>query len=326
MSGSTKPAEGTRILAIVGPTGVGKTLMALDVAKELNAEIVSVDSMQVYRGMDIGTDKPDAKERGKARFHLIDIADVKTDFSVADFKKAADEVIADIDSRGKPPLLVGGSGLYYRAVVDDLDFSNASDPYREETEEELEEMSDDELHLILASVDPAAAAEIPSANRRRVLRAIDVARKGDRLISERQYSWSDFDSPYELRVAGLDMERQVLYAMIDMRVDSMVQRGLEKEVIRLVEAGLKAGTTAGEALGYRQILDYLDGDVSLAKAVDETKKRTRNLAKRQLTWFRKDPRIEWFDIPARHGDTPDVVRMKTGATSRKVLEYLSQTE
>jgi tRNA dimethylallyltransferase len=321
-----KPAEGTRVLAIVGPTGVGKTLMAVDIARELDAEIVSVDSMQIYRGMDIGTAKPDEKERAKAVFHLLDIADVTKDFSVADFKTAADEAIAEIDSRGKTPLLVGGSGLYYRAVVDDLDFSNASDPYREETSEELEEMSDDELHLILASVDPSAAAEIPAANRRRVLRAIDVARVGDRLISERQHSWADFTSPYELRVAGLEMERHVLYGLIDMRVDWMMQRGLEKEVLGLVEAGLKAGTTAGEALGYRQMLDYLDGDVPLAAAVEETKKRTRNFAKRQLTWFRKDPRIEWFDIPARHGDSPDVVRTRMGATSRKVLEYLRQTD
>ena len=320
-----KPKEDTRLLAIVGPTGIGKTEMALDIAGQLDAEIVSVDSMQVYKGMDIGTAKPTAEERSKAVFHLLDIVDVADDFSVADFKNAADDAIADIDARGKTPLLVGGSGLYYRAVVDDLDFSNASDPYREETEEELEEMSEDELHLILASVDPAAAAEIPAANRRRVLRAIDVARKGDRLISERQHAWSDFTSPYDLRVAGLEMERHVLYRLIDMRIDRMVQQGLEKEVMTLVENGLKAGTTAGEALGYRQMLDYLDGDVPIQKAVEEAKKRTRNFAKRQFTWFGKDPRVEWFKIPAEHGDTPDVVRAKIGSTSLKVLEYLKQT-
>ncbi len=317
-----KPEEGTRILAIVGPTGVGKSYVAALDAKALRAEILSVDSMQVYAGMDVGTAKPTEPERKRVPFHLLDVADPKINFSVAGFKEMADETASGIISRGKVPLLVGGSGLYYRAFVDDLDFSKAADPNREEVEEELEDMSEDELHLMLSSLDPRAAAETESSNRRRVIRAIEVARRGDRLMSDRQHSWSDFDSPYDLHVAGLEMERHVLYELLDARFDQMMEDGLLEETRGLVEKGLKKGTTAGEALGYRQLLDHLDGEATLEEAVEQAKRRTRNLAKRQLTWFRKDPRVKWFKIPARHGDDAQTVLTKTEAAALEVLEYL----
>lgn len=319
-----KPEDGSRILALVGPTGVGKTAIATIIAGPLDAQIVSVDSMQVYRGMNIGTAKPSEEERSRAEFHLLDVADVTSNFSVAEFKSMADDVAADIIARGLTPLLCGGSGLYYRAIVDDLDFSNTSESYREELEEELADMSDYELHLLLSTLDPAAAAQVSASNRRRVLRAIDVARRGDRLISEAQHSWSDFSSSYDLLVAGLDMERHVLYRLLDMRVEAMVREGLEGEVRSLKEKGLERGTTAGEALGYRQMLDYLAGDTTFSEAIEETKKRTRNLARRQLTWFRKDPRVRWFNIPAEHHDSADVIAAKIHSTSGRILEYFSE--
>ena len=204
------------------------------------------------------------------------------------------------------PLLVGGSGLYYRAIVDDLDFANVgcTDEFMVEIEEELSDMSEDELHALLEDLDPGASGEIPPANRRRVLKAIEVAQRGGRLMSERQASWSDFSSPYDLKVAGLDMERQLLYRMIEERVDSMMDAGLAEEVARLMKVGLRRGTTAGEALGYRQLLEYFEGLVTLEKAVEEIKARTRQYAKRQLTWFRKDPRVRWFRIEGTREDSP----------------------
>lgn len=317
--------ERTRVLALVGPTAVGKTALASRIAGALNAEIISADSMQVYRGMDIATGKPTAGERRLARFHLLDVADPGSDFSVAAFKELADAAIADVLGRGRVPFIVGGSGLYYRAVVDDLDFSNVGGPggCRVELPEEFDGMPDAELHAVLREIDPGAAAQIPPSNRRRVLKAIEVARFGDRLMSERQRSWADFNSPYDLRVAGLKMERKLLNALIDARVDRMMRDGLLDEAARLREAGVRGGATAGEALGYKQLLEHLDGLTDLQQAVDNVKSRTRAFARRQMTWFGKDPRVRWFEVA---GDPGDPVRSAGAGLERAagaVLEYLS---
>jgi len=317
---------GTRLAAIVGPTAVGKTAVALRIAGRLNAEIISVDAMQVYRGMDIGTGKPTPEERKAVPFHMLDIVEPSDTFSVARFKELADNEVFVTASRGKIPLLVGGSGLYYRAVVDDLDFANTSgtDLYRVEVVEELEEMDDVELHDLLSDLDRASAAEIPPSNRRRVLRAIEVAREGDRLMSEHQHSWADFESPYNGVAAGLDMDREALYRLIEERVDSMVERGLVGEVENLAKCGLARGTTAGEALGYRQLLSYFDGECTLDEAVDEIKRRTRNYAKRQRTWFHADPRIKWFTVRAERKDPSSGLAEALDEAAEAVLEYLAQ--
>lgn len=318
-----KIEPGTRILAVLGPTAVGKTAVAMKLCQKIDSEIVSVDAMQVYRGMDIGTAKPSEQQRRAVPFHMLDIAEPTETFSVARFKELADDAVFQVTSRGRPPLLAGGSGLYYRAVVDDLDFANTggADRFRVEIEEELEDMDDLELHDLLADLDSGAAAEIPPANRRRVLRAIEVAREGDRLMSERQHAWRDYESPYEIIAAGLEMHRPSLYRLIDDRVEQMIADGLLTEVKALKDAGLKRGTTAGEALGYRQLLEHLDGEKGLDEAVDEIKRRTRNYAKRQLSWFKSDPRIEWFEVkvhaddPARHLDNA------LEAATIAILEY-----
>ncbi len=332
---STEPsklAPGAIMLAVVGPTAVGKTAVAVSLARPLDAEIISVDSMQVYCGMDIGTSKPGPAQRAAAPFHLIDVADPTTEFSVALFKELADDAASRILERGRLPLLVGGSGLYYRAVVDDLDFSNTNTlgsglflpvAKGDETREELEEMSDAELNALLLEIDPAAAASIPPSNHRRVLKAVEVAGRGDRLISNRQASWSDFRSPYDLCVIGLEMERALLYHVIDERVDEMMAAGLEREVERLRMAGLRRGTTAGEALGYRQLLDHLEGCLTLEEAVSEIKTRTRNYAKRQLTWFRKDPRVKWFAVGGDLGSTAEELARAREGAARMILEYLA---
>lgn len=321
-----KPEPETRMACIVGPTAVGKTAAAVRIAPRLNAEIVSMDAMQIYRGMDIGTCKPSPEERAAVPFHMIDVAEATENFSVARFKELADDEVFGIVSSGRLPLLVGGSGLYVRAVVDDLDFANVggADQWRVEVEEEFEAMDDLELHDLLQDLDPGAAREIPPQNRRRVLRAIEVARAGDRLMSERQHAWADYESLYELTAAGLEMQRPLLYRLIDERVDTMMARGLEDEVKALKAAGLRRGTTAGEALGYRQLLEYLDGEKPLDVAVEDIKRRTRNYAKRQMTWFKSDPRIKWFEVRAGVDDPPDRIEAARYEAADAVLEYIAE--
>lgn len=312
------------VLSLVGPTAVGKTAAALEIAERIGAEVVSVDSMQVYRGMDIGTSKPSRNQRGSVRFHLVDVVDHTESFSAAAFKRLADSAIMEIHGRESTPLLVGGSGLYYRAVVDDLDFSSLeSAGSAVELEREFSNMADSQAHHLLSELDPGAAAEIPPENRRRVLKAIEVARSGKRLMSDRQRSWSEFRSPYRLRSAGLVMDRGLLAGLIDQRVDEMMSAGLEREVAHLRALGLRRGTTAGEAIGYRQLLDYLDGGTTLERAVDEIKARTRSYARRQLTWFRKDPRTRWFLIEGGPGDTVEQVAASRRRAVERILEYLA---
>jgi tRNA dimethylallyltransferase len=209
--------------------------------------------------------------------------------------------------------------------VDDLDFANASgaDRYRVEIVEELDDMEDQELHDLLCDLDPEAAAHIAPSNRRRVLRAIKVARQGERLMSERQRSWSDYESMYELAVAGLEMPRHFLYKLIDQRVAGMMEAGLYEEVIRLRGAGLDRGTTAGSALGYRQLLEHLDGEKSLDEAIEEIKRRTRNFAKRQFTWFKSDPRVKWFEVPVDHDDPSGNLETALDSVAGEILEYFS---
>jgi len=322
--GSQAINPGTTLLALVGPTVTGKTAVALRIAPELPAEIVSADSMQVYRGMDIGTSKPWPDQLCGITMHLLDVVDAREEFSVAQFKEMADSAISDIISRDRLPMLVGGSGLYYRAVVDNLDFSHSvgDKAHRKKIEESIVGMSSIQLHDLLREADPEAAAKIPASNRRRVLRALEVARSGDRLMSERQQSWKEYRSPYNLIVAGLEMDRPLLYRMIDDRVDRMMSGGLEEEVRTLKENGLAPGTTAGEALGYRQLLDMIDGKITTQDAVKEIKKRTRNYAKRQLTWFRKDPRVRWFRVEGGASGPLEAVGEALEDTARLVLEYM----
>jgi len=314
------------LLAILGPTAVGKTRVAIEISTSLEAEIISVDSMQVYRGMDIGTSKPTEEERGSVPVHLVDVVDPRKSFSVALYKKMAEEAIAGIVSRGNKPLLVGGSGLYFRSVVDDLDFAHATPDVqtRKQIEAELHEATSAELHSLLEQVDPKAAGEIPASNRRRVLRALEVARGGDRLASERQRSWTEYRSPYRLVAVGLEMDRGLLYRLIDARIDNMISLGLEDEVKRLTKGGLAPGTTACEALGYKQMLAYLSGNTSRDKAIEEMKRRTRNYAKKQQTWFKRDPRIEWFRVEGSESSRSEDIEKSLQGTARLVLEYIAR--
>jgi tRNA dimethylallyltransferase len=276
----------TSVAAIVGPTAVGKTEVSLEVAEELGAEIVSVDSMQVYRGMDVGTAKPSPDEMARVPHHLVDVRDPDHELTVAEFQQLGRAAIEGIADRGKLPLLVGGSGLYFRALVDDLEFPPRSDAVRGELEAEAEELGSEALYRRLREADPVAAARIEPGNVRRIVRALEViAITGGRFSDNT--SWERYESRYRLAVAGLDRERGELHRRIDARVAAMLDAGLVDEAERVRGAG--AGRTARQALGYRQVYagdEDLHGEIS---------KATRRFARRQLAWFKADPRVRWFD-------------------------------
>ena len=285
------------VVVLVGPTAVGKSRLAVALAQRLAAagrpaEIVSADSMLVYRGMDIGTAKPTAAERGGVPHHLIDILDVRETATVADFQHRARAAIADCRGRGVVPVLVGGSALYVRAIVDDFRFPGTDPVLRAELEAELAAHGPEPLHRRLAGLDPVSAAQILPANGRRVVRALEViALTGDPFtatLPARRYAL-----PGVVQI-GLDIDRPRLDQRIADRVDRMWTDGLVAEVRRLADAGLREGLTASRALGYRQVLAYLDGELTEEEARTRTVTATRKFARRQDGWFRKDPRITWL--------------------------------
>ncbi|MDQ3964456.1 MAG: tRNA (adenosine(37)-N6)-dimethylallyltransferase MiaA [Actinomycetota bacterium] len=288
----------TRVGAIVGPTAVGKSEVSLAVAEKLGAEIVSVDSMQVYRGMDVGTAKVTPQERRGIPHHLLDLKDPSEEVTVAEFRDLARAAIADISGRGKLPLLVGGSGLYFRAVVDDLDFPARSTDVRATLEQEAETLGAEVLHARLSEIDPKAAAKIEPGNARRTIRALEAIEVTGRLFSDND-AWDTYVSVYDLRVAGLTRSRDDLFARIEKRIDAMLSDGLEAEAKALVNPS----RTARQALGYRQILDMADAPVSDVR--DEIVRATKRFARRQESWFKADPRVRW--LPADATDVSETV-------------------
>jgi tRNA dimethylallyltransferase len=280
-----------KVAAIVGPTAVGKSSIGLEVAEALDAEIVSVDSMQVYRGMDVGTDKPTPDMQARIPHHLLDVFSASHGLTVAEFQSHARAAITDITARGRVPLLVGGSGLYFRAVVDDLHFPPRSPEIRRELEEEAEAQGAQALHARLAQLDPKAAARIETSNARRTIRALEVIELTGRLFSEND-SWELYDSPYRLAVAGLERERATLYDRIERRVSEMLNRGLIDEVLKLAQEGMSR--PASQALGYRQVLKA-GAQTSELSVREEIVAATKRFARRQESWFRADPRVVWFD-------------------------------
>ncbi|HEX3327283.1 MAG TPA: tRNA (adenosine(37)-N6)-dimethylallyltransferase MiaA [Actinomycetota bacterium] len=279
------------VAAIVGATGVGKTKVSLAVAPHLDAEIVSVDSMQIYRGLDIGTAKPGAPIRSDVPHHLIDLFDPSYEVTVAEFQKLGRAAIADVTARGKRPLLVGGSGLYFRAVVDDLRFPPRSVQVRQQLESEIEAQGAAAVYERLAVLDPPAAAKIDPRNARRIARALEVIEVTGRPFSESD-AWEKFDSIYDLRLAGLTLAREKLFARLEVRVDAMLDGGLIEEARALQGAGI--GRSAGQALGYRQILEAPAGR-SHDQIRDDILAATKRFARRQESWFRSDPRVVWFE-------------------------------
>jgi tRNA dimethylallyltransferase len=283
---------GTHVIAVVGATATGKSGLAIALARALGGEVVNADSMQLYQGMDIGTAKePEAAWRGVPH-HLLDVWPVTRTANVADYQKLARAAIDDIIARGHVPVLVGGSGLYIRAALDDLNFCGTDRGTRARLESELAELGPAALHARLASLDPAAAAAILPSNGRRIVRALEVIEITGGPFTATMPAYEQVRPAVQL---GLTLPRPELDQRIAARVDRMWQAGFEAEVKDLVQQGLRDGKTASRALGYQQMLRYMDGELTLDQARVETIKATRRFARRQESWFRRDPRIRWLD-------------------------------
>ena len=294
----------SKLLCLLGPTAVGKTEIAIQLAQRLDAEIISVDSRQIYRQMDIGTAKPTLEEQQAARHHLIDCIDISQPFSVADYQSLVDAAIADIQNRGKQVLLVGGAGLYFRAIVDGLFEGPGADPaLREQLGQEAARHGVEVLHERLRVCDPASADRIHPNNIVRVIRALEVYELTGTSMSELQQQWHPEKQRYPFIAFCLTMPRALIYRRIEQRVDMMLANGLIAEVETLLAAGYTRDTVALQSFGYRELIDYLDGNCTYMEAVSQLKQNTRRFAKRQLTWFRKDTRLEWIDRES----TPNVV-------------------
>ena len=287
------------IVALVGATASGKTGLSLDLAERLGGEVVNTDAMQVYRGMAIGTAKLPATERRGITHHLLDRLEVTETATVATFQGWARDVIEDLRGRGTTPVLVGGSALYTRAIVDRFEFPGTDESLRRELEAELDRVGGPVLHARLAGVDPEAAQRIEPDNGRRVVRALEVI-----ALTGRPYSASlprlEYADPLTVQI-GVDIDRPTLDERIARRVDEMFASGFVEEVQSLLDRGLALGVTAQRAIGYREVIGFLAGDRTLAEAIEQTKTATRRFARRQDGWFRKDPRIVWVDHddPAR---------------------------
>ena len=290
------------MIAVVGPTAVGKSDLAVELALALDGEIVNADAMQLYRGMDIGTAKLPAAQRRSVPHHLLDVLDVRDEASVAVYQRQARAALAEIAGRGRRPILVGGSGLYVRAALDVLDLPPTDPAVRARWEAELAALGSAALHARLAEVDPAAAAGILPGNGRRVVRALEVVE-----LTGRPFSASLPREPTYVVPAvqlGLTLPRPELDERIAVRVDRMFDAGLVEEVQRLAGEGLREGRTASRALGYAQVLDLLAGRVDDAQARAATVQATRRFARRQESWFRRDPRVVWLST-----GTADLVRV-----------------
>ncbi|HET7489053.1 MAG TPA: tRNA (adenosine(37)-N6)-dimethylallyltransferase MiaA [Acidimicrobiales bacterium] len=292
-------------LALVGPTATGKSTLAVEVARRWpDVELVSADSMQVYRGMDVGTAKPTPAEQAEVPVHLLDLTDPSEDYSVADFQAAAAGVLAGIEERGHRALLVGGTGLYVRAVVDGLTIPGQWPQVRAELDAEPDTAA---LHARLRQADPVAASRMEPGNRRRVVRALEVVVGSGRPFSSFG-AGLEAHPPSRFRMAGVWLPRPVVAARIEARLAAMVAGGLVDETRRLAAAGLSR--TAAQALGYKEVLRHLAGESTLEEAVAEAASRTRGFSRRQRMWFRRDPRVTWYGaaenpvaiLPALLGD------------------------
>ena len=286
------------VIAVQGPTASGKSATALAICEKFGGELISCDSMQIYRRMDIGTAKPTKEDMARVPHHLIDICEPDEDFSAATFATAAQSAIADVHSRGKIPVLCGGTGLYLDSVLRGVDFGELDpDPeYRAELAKFAEENGNEALHAKLLAIDPEAAVAIHHNNVKRVIRALEICKTSGMTKTEWDKKAIQNESPYEATIFALDYrDRETLYTRIDRRVDEMMAEGLVEEVRSLLADGyLTPESTAGGAIGYKELIGYYKGEMPLTEATDAVKLATRHYAKRQLTWLRRNPAIHWF--------------------------------
>jgi tRNA dimethylallyltransferase len=281
------------LIIVCGATATGKSELAVSLAKEINAEVVNADSMQVYRGMDIGTAKLTNEERGGITHHLIDVLDIKEEANVAWYQQIAREKIDQILSTGKSVVVVGGTGLYIKAILDNLNFPDTDPAVRQRITDEAEKLGNDVMHERLAKLDPAAALAIPKENIRRVIRALEVIELTGKPFTANLPRQESSKYP-DAKQFGLVLDRGNLDEKIDKRVEDMWTKGFAREVSTLMTKGLEQSGTAKKALGYMQIMNYLNGESDEAFAKEETKRVTRAYARRQETWFSRDERIKWL--------------------------------
>ncbi|MBN2260899.1 MAG: tRNA (adenosine(37)-N6)-dimethylallyltransferase MiaA [Clostridiales bacterium] len=286
-----------KIIAIIGPTAVGKTDISIEIAKRLNGEIINLDSVQIYKYLDIGSAKPSKEEREQIPHHLIDCVDPFTDFSVSDYKKMANEKIREIISRGKLPILVGGTGLYLNSLYYIMNFNDSKQDlaYRSELEELAKVNGNEFVHNLLMKIDESSASQIHPNNLKRVIRALEI----NKISGKNKKDYREnliLNEDYEFILIGLNMDRKKLYARINRRVDSMIDNGLIDEVKKLKSLGLNDSFNSMKGIGYKEVLGYLDKKYELDTMITLIKLNSRHYAKRQLTWFKQYEKMKWFDL------------------------------
>ena len=300
------------LVVLTGPTAVGKTKLSIDLAKALGGEIISADSMQVYKHMDIGSAKITEKEMDGVPHHLIDVLSPFEEFHIVRFQELAKKAVEDIYSRGRIPIFVGGTGFYIQAVTKDIDFTEGEEDkeYREELSRLAAEKGNEFLHEMLRNIDPKSAEEIHANNVKRVIRALEFYKENGFPISQHNEEQKQNETPYNLAYFVLNAPRGLLYERIDRRVDEMMENGLMEEVQKLKDMGCRRDMTSMQGLGYKEILSFLEGEVPLEEAVRILKRDTRHFAKRQLTWFRRESDVIWVD------------KDKFSFDEEKILEYM----
>lgn len=286
-----------KLIILTGPTAVGKSKLSIELARKVGGEIISADSMQVYKYMDIGTDKIKKENMGGVPHHLIDILEPTQEFNVVLFQKLVKEAMEGIYHRGHIPILVGGTGFYIQAILYDIDFTStdADMSYRHGLEEIAKVKGGEVLHQRLELVDPESAKAIPAGNVKRVIRALEYYEKTGRKISDHNKEQHEKTSPYDFRYFVLTDHREVLYEKIDKRVDKMIEDGLLGECQKLMTMGIEPSMTSMQGLGYREMMGYINGEYDLERAIYLIKRNTRHFAKRQLTWFRREKDVIWVD-------------------------------
>lgn len=286
-----------KLLIIAGPTAVGKTDTSIELARKLNGEIISADSMQIYKYMDIGTAKPSIEEMKGVPHHLIGIANPDQEYSVALFQKDAKKLITEINERNKLPIIAGGTGLYVNSIIYNMDFTTTVSNWdlRNQLQQEVNEFGNEYLHDKLKLIDPEAAARIHKNNVKRVIRAIEVFHESGDSIGDFRRDL-EYNHEYDFVLIGLTRDREELYERVNQRVDIMINNGLIEEVKKLIDLGYSEDLVAFKGLGYKEIISYLKGDCSLVEAIEILKRDTRRYAKRQLTWFKRYENMRWYNL------------------------------
>ena len=302
-----------QVVCVVGPTASGKTALGVWLAKHYNGEVVSCDSMQIYRRMDIGTAKPTREEMDGVPHHMIDVADPEEDYSAERYRREAVPVVDDILARGKLPIIVGGTGLYLDALLNGHDFAVKSTGWREKLQKKYDEEGIQPLWEALTEIDPESATRLHPMDTKRVIRALEVWYETGETISAHNAATRLLPPRYTALKLGLNYENRAdLYARIDARVEEMAASGLADEVRALLESGVSSGCTAMQAIGYKELCAAVEDDGDLTAALDEVKLRSRQYAKRQLTWFRRDRTTQWY----RHGSQPDLEALRRFAAEK----------